>query len=207
MDAVLLAAGNSERFGENKLLYPLKGKKMYRYVLELLYAMMQERHIENIVVVSQYEEIFEDIRNSFPGIASVRNPQPEKGISGSIRLGIEKLEEISPDSRGCLFAVADQPYLTAESLQKLKQTWEESPEGIVAAACGDWVGNPVVFDRKYYEELRSLTGDIGGKKVMRRHGEDARLCEVPDRELKDMDTLDELMITVVTCTNHKDMLY
>lgn len=192
MDAILLAAGNSVRFGGNKLLYPLGGKKMYRYVLELLYTMMQEGQIENMVVVSQYEEIFEDIRSSFPGIASVHNPQPERGVSGSIKLGLEKLGEVSPNSRGCLFVVADQPYLTAGSLQKLKKTWEEGAEGIVAAACGDWVGNPVVFDRKYYEELRSLTGDIGGKKVMRRHEEDARLCEVPDRELKDMDILDEL---------------
>lgn len=192
MDAILLAAGNSVRFGENKLLYRLDGKKMYRYVLELLYQMKQEGYFENIVVVSQYEEIFEDIRVSFPGIESVRNPQPQKGISGSIKLGIEKLEEIAPNSRGCLFTVADQPYLTAESLRKLNQTWEENAEGIVAAACGDWVGNPVVFHAKYYEELKSLTGDVGGKKVLRRHEEDARLCEIPGRELRDMDTPDEL---------------
>lgn len=193
MDAILLAAGNSVRFGGNKLLYPLDGKKMYRYVLELLYQMMQDGDFENIVVVSQYEEIFEDIRNAFPGIASVRNPEPEKGISGSVRLGIEKLGEVSPDSRGCLFTVADQPYLTAESLKMLKATWEESPEGIVAAACGDWAGNPVAFARKYYEELKELTGDVGGKNVMRRHEEDVRLCEVPGRELEDMDTTDDLV--------------
>ena len=34
MDLVLLAAGNSTRFGANKLLYELDGEPMYQYALE-----------------------------------------------------------------------------------------------------------------------------------------------------------------------------
>lgn len=188
MDAVLLAAGNSVRFGANKLLYDLEGKKMYRHILEPLYRMKQTGRFGQIVVVSQYEEIFADIESSFPEIKTVSNPEPERGISGSIRLALEKLMEVSPDSEGCLFTVADQPCLTAESLEKLTRTWEKYPEGIVAACHGGWVGNPVVFHKKYYEELKALAGDVGGKKVLRMHEEDVRLCEIPRRELLDMDT-------------------
>ena len=33
---IMLAAGNSRRFGRNKLLYEIEGKPMYRHILEKL---------------------------------------------------------------------------------------------------------------------------------------------------------------------------
>ena len=33
---IMLAAGNSRRFGSNKLLYEIEGKPMYRHILEKL---------------------------------------------------------------------------------------------------------------------------------------------------------------------------
>lgn len=210
MDAILLAAGNSTRFGKNKLLYQLDGKPMYRSILELLYKQKQDRVLEHVIVVSQYDEIFADIRANFPGVECVKNPAPELGISGSIRLGIECLELKQPVQDGkepetgqaddwcpthdqtdaCLFTVADQPCLSMESLVRLERTWQESSYGIAAAAHGEWIGNPVIFDAKYYNELKQLTGDTGGKKVLRRHMEDTVLCEIPERELEDLDTQD-----------------
>ena len=35
---IMLAAGNSRRFGGNKLLYEIDGNPMYRYILERLIA-------------------------------------------------------------------------------------------------------------------------------------------------------------------------
>lgn len=56
-----LAAGNSRRFGENKLLYPLDGKAVYRHLLDRL-AQIAGRH-ENweLLVVTQYERILEEL--------------------------------------------------------------------------------------------------------------------------------------------------
>lgn len=210
MDAILLAAGNSMRFGKNKLLYLLDGKPMYRYILELLYKQKQDKVLEHVIVVSQYDEIFADIRANFPGVESVKNPAPDSGISGSIRLGIECLEQkrtagdgklpnkqqnadlrqVYKMSEGCLFTVADQPCLSMESLVRLEQAWQESSCGIAGAAHGERIGNPVIFDARYYGELKQLAGDVGGKKVLRRHMDDMVLCEIPERELEDMDTQD-----------------
>ena len=36
IDLILMAAGNSRRFGSNKLLYEWRGKKLYRYMLDAL---------------------------------------------------------------------------------------------------------------------------------------------------------------------------
>lgn len=191
MDAILLAAGNSVRFGKNKLLYCLNGKPMYRYILEILYQQKKEHVLEHVIVVSQYEEIFSDIRTHFPEIETVKNPAPERGISGSLRLGLERLEQMTAKSEACLFAVADQPCLTAASVCKLERFWREHAWGIAAASWDKQIGNPVIFAEKYYNELKALKGDTGGKQILRRHPDDVGLCEIPKCELEDVDTLRE----------------
>ncbi len=89
-----LAAGNSTRFGSNKLLYRLNGKCMYRYGLEVVAALWQKGLLDTIVIVTQYEEIIYDIEAHFPYMKTVNNPHPEAGISGSIRLGGGKAHRI-----------------------------------------------------------------------------------------------------------------
>lgn len=191
MDAILLAAGDSRRFGGNKLLYPLSGKPAYRHILERLYQMKKENLLRRVIVVSQYREIFADLAANFPELEPVCNPEPGQGISGSIRLGLSRLSQLADDSEGCLFAVADQPALTARSLGQLICFWRRHSFGIAAASCGETIGNPVIFAARYYPELNALTKDCGGKKILLRHQDDAGFCEIPAAELEDMDTRTE----------------
>ena len=67
---------------------------MYRYGLEVVAALWQKGLLDTIVIVTQYEEIIYDIEAHFPYMKTVNNPHPEAGISGSIRLGVEKLIEL-----------------------------------------------------------------------------------------------------------------
>ena len=47
----------------------------------------------------------------------------------------------------------------------------------------------MVFAEKYRKELMELTGDKGGKRVVKRHMDDLYLMEVEDaEELRDLDT-------------------
>lgn len=122
-------------------------------------------------------------------ITVVRNPEPELGISHSIHLGISALLAENPVTPACLFAVADQPFLTESSISSLLARFADSGRGMAACSCRDRIGNPVVFSAQYFPELLSLTGDRGGKKVLLRHREDVALCEIPLSELRDFDTL------------------
>lgn len=208
MDMIFLAAGNSTRFGSNKLLYQLNGKCMYRYGVEVMDRLQKENLIDTAIIVTQYPEIWQDIEKKFPKMQSVRNPHPELGISSSIRLGVEKLtnmrkecgkmqspQEVSQYNKkkcGCMFAVADQPYLTAASLRKMLKCWENSDKGIMVSGHGERMGNPVIFAGKYYEELSNLTGDVGGKQVIKKHLDDVQMFEMPESELKDLDLPTEI---------------
>lgn len=200
MDAVMLAAGSSVRFGANKLLYPLDHKPVYRYMLELLYQKQKEHRLNRLIAVSQYDEIFKDIKEHFPGVETVRNPEPEKGISGSVRLGLDRLQQKAgfQGSEACMFTVADQPGFSADSFEKMLDFWQFHDYGIVAAGfagrpdAAPQIKNPVIFSSRYYQELQKLTGDAGGKQVVRRFLEDTGVCEIPGAELEDLDTKDAL---------------
>lgn len=174
---ILLAAGNSVRFGGNKLLYPVDGEPMYRRMLEKCQKLEADRKI----LVTQYEEVAREAEEQ--GFTVVRNPEPERGISSSIHLGIQAAGE----AEAYLFGVCDQPYLRLATLSRLVEHYQWSGKGIAALRCGDRTGNPNIFSRKYREELLALTGDVGGKAVLRRFPEDVSFLEVEPRELMDID--------------------
>ena len=61
-------------------------------------------------------------------------------------------------------------------------------KGIACVEHSGKTGNPCIFSRKYFGELMELEGDVGGKRVIRKHREDTAVLEVLDeRELTDVD--------------------
>lgn len=182
---VLLAAGRGERFGGDKLTALLKGKPMYLWTLEKLEGL---NTAAPPVVVTGAAEIISAAEDR--GMIIVLNRKPELGISRSIRLGIHKLEQQCPEIDGILFMVCDQPWLKKRTLIRLLS---EFSGGILAVSSGKKAGNPVIFSDIYIEELSRLTGDMGGRHVLRRHMADVRFLEVDDsRELQDIDTREQL---------------
>ncbi|MDO4448752.1 MAG: selenium cofactor biosynthesis protein YqeC [Lachnospiraceae bacterium] len=195
---VVLAAGNSRRFGSNKLLFPIDGIPMYLNTLQkVLQVQRKMKHrISSVILVTQYPEIKKNAEAL--GTRAVWNPHPEQGISSSMKLGLLEAIKENPHAPGlsacgekdaCLFLVADQPWIRTETIEALIQTFVNSERGMAAAAKNGQPGNPCIFSGKYYPELLALTGDTGGKKVMKRYPEDVALLEVEDKkELVDMDT-------------------
>jgi Uncharacterized MobA-related protein len=182
---VLLAAGNSVRFGSNKLLHILNGKAMYRHIMDEV-AGCESGLFAKKLLVTQYRELADDALGLGYGI--VRNTDSRAGISYSIQLAVERLSA-DRELQGICFAVCDQPYLTGATLSAFIHSWEPSGKGMGCLGSGDVLGNPAVFSRAYFPELLSLTGDTGGKRVIKKHPEDVFVFQVPAKELEDFDQL------------------
>lgn len=233
MDAVILAAGTSSRFGsENKLLAEVSGKPMFLHITEILASLQRSSRIDEIVLVTNDPAIEDIVKRQYPLLRLVRNDHPEKGLALSMKLGILHLmrrsERIDREtsferkriSEGCLFTVADQPYMTEETIQRLLNSWrlcgvclEELLPGetgrhdplhecargpfvnTAIAACVGSHGpcNPAVFSGCYYKEILDLPeAETGGRALLQRYKD--RLCLVPaqDRELFDIDSKGDL---------------
>ena len=210
---IMLAAGNSRRFGANKLLYEIDGIPMYRHVLEQLddtkkkieniYSEYSDivqlnnlyrnnttaKIICNIIVITQYDAIAEAVKTK--EIQVLYNSHPEDGISSSVKIGLNA----SLDADAVLFTVSDQPWLTSETICELIHVFLNTSKGIACVSCQGKMGNPCIFDRKYYNELLSLEGDKGGKKVIMKHLDDTQIYEIEaGRELEDIDYYESIAV-------------
>ncbi len=179
---IYLASGSSRRFGSNKLLHLLDGKPMFRYGLETLAAVASRQENCTLTVVSRYAEIRETAQSL--GIRAVDSPESAKGISHTIKAGLKALP-IAPEDY-LLFQVADQPWLTERSLERLLALAGEGVE--CASLChGTRPGNPTLFSAKLLPELLALEGDTGGRAVLKRH-KCVFVEAQTERELEDVDT-------------------
>lgn len=176
---IILAAGFGKRFSGDKLNYIIDGKQMYRHIVDKLINLRDNGTKIDITIVSREGQL-----KDCP-LPIVNNTFAEEGISTSIRAG---LNAISKDDGPVAFFVADQPYLKQESIEVFFREFESGTAQIMCAAHDDILGNPVIFARKYEEELKKLQGDCGGKKVVLKHFEECRKFEIADiRELSDVD--------------------
>jgi molybdenum cofactor cytidylyltransferase len=172
---VLLAAGRSTRFGRQKLLEPWDGAPLVRRSAATLVA----AGLAPVIAVIQADD---RVRGALQGLGLtlVVNPEPQSGVSGSIRRGIGALP---PSTEAVLIAVADQPLLTGEAVSALIAAFR--PGSIVAPRYGAVTGNPRVYDRAFFPELMGLTGDRGGQVVATDHPE--AVIEVPLPEVMGQD--------------------
>lgn len=214
---IYMAAGNSRRFGSNKLFYELDGKSMYRHLLERLIEikdrynkLKSDSPVIDITVVTRYREIL-DYCSSIPDCHAVLSPDSEKGISYTIKAGIMAVREQKKTEKNSgslhntaetedyyMFAVADQPYLKSQSVIKLIDKVLENKGNIrltFSLCCGDAVGNPCAFHSSLIPQLLSLKGDKGGRSVAKKH--DCVYVDIADElELMDIDTLSNSKHTV-----------
>ena len=180
---VVMAAGSSERFGENKLSTVLNGRTLIERALDAV----PDEKLSAVCVVTRYEDVEALARSR--GFRCVRNERPQDGLSRTVRLGTEAL---AGECGAVMYLVADQPLLRRESVGALLDFYLAQPESIVSASHGGRRGNPCVFPAKYFPELCALKGDTGGSAVIRAHAEALRLFELEEVELEDVDTKDEL---------------
>ena len=188
VSAILLGAGESKRMGANKLFLPWGRKTVFEHCFNVLLR----SKIEEVIVVlsdrtkeirSQFEK-----RSSFPGkrVKVTMNPNYKRGISTSIRRGIQAID---PRSQGILIALGDQPLLKTRTVNTLIDAFCEGREGIVVPSFRGKEGHPVIFHRRYEKELLKLKGDVGGKSILRRYPRGIKVVRVKSEGVvKDMDT-------------------
>ncbi|MHC1722009.1 MAG: nucleotidyltransferase family protein [Aminipila sp.] len=201
INIIFLAAGNSRRFGSNKLLTEFRGKRLYRHTFDLgksVSEWLTKNEVDyNIVIVSQYDEILEEAGTL--GYMTVKNSRPELGISYSIKLALSACAEPRDkenkkitiyNNYKYMFFVCDQPLLQSQSVINLIFTYMSSDKIMGCISYKERLGNPCIFNSKCIPDLLKLEGEVGGKKIILLNQNDTLMVDCCDeKELFDIDTI------------------
>ena len=171
VSALVLAAGRSTRMGPvNKLLVPVGGRAMVRGVVEQL----ESSSVRPIIVVTGHEA--ERVGKALAGTEArlIHNPAYREGLSSSIRAGLPALPESADAAIICL---GDMPLVASRHVDMLVAAFDpdEGREICVPVFEGKR-GNPVLFARRFFEEVAAVRGDVGARHLIGEYEE--YVCEV-----------------------------
>jgi molybdenum cofactor cytidylyltransferase len=113
----------------------------------------------------------------------VHNERFQEGMASSIVAGVAAVDSAS---MGVMLVQGDQPLVDAEILRSLIDAWDGNHPEFVAASFDGVVTTPVLFGRVLLPELKSLSGDVGARSVLKRH--DGRVIEFEGWRGSDVDT-------------------
>ncbi|MCW9035717.1 MAG: nucleotidyltransferase family protein [Rhodospirillales bacterium] len=199
--AIILAAGKSQRMGaNNKLLAEIDGKPMIRRVIE----QVQSSTADSIVVITGHNsgELSKAL-GDFKG-RCVHNPDYGEGMSTSLRCGIEALEQ---NIDGALVILGDMPKVSSNHINKLIDAFD--PENSVEACLPVYEnkrGNPVLWGRRYFDDIRAISGDKGARDLILKFENKITLVNMSDDGIfVDVDTPESLEKLKKTNLSKKSM--
>lgn len=165
VSAILLAAGESKRMDKPKQLMPL-GKTT---ILEQTIDNLLGSRVSEVIVVLGYraEEVMKKI--AVKPIKITINPAYHRGMSTSIVTGLNSVDD---RAQAVMLALADQPFIDSPTINRLIAEFLSHNKGIAIPVYRGRRGHPVIFAIKYKEELLELTGNVGGRQIIRQHPDD-----------------------------------
>lgn len=191
--------------GRHKLLLPLGNRPVLAHVLDAALA-SQARPII-LVLGHQAAEVRAQLASYtlHPEITVLENPAYLQGMSASMKLGIQALishgykKSYDEAIDSALFLTGDQPLLTSAIIDSIIETYRRSGKRIVAPLYEGQRGNPVLFDASLFPELLQVTGDEGGRGVLKRHLDEVANVEIENSEASyDVDTWEAYQRVVET---------
>lgn len=175
--AIILAAGEANRFGSNKLIKEVYGVPIIRRVVSAVEG------IDKVIVVGKY---YQELMRILEDQVVLYNPYWSKGMSTSLKLGIRFFQ----DYDGVIVLLGDMPFITRDTVNRIIQSFTVDCDMVVPTHKGVR-GNPVLLHKRTFPLIMNLEGDIGARAIMDKV---KKICYVESGEevLIDVDTPSDL---------------
>ncbi len=186
---IILAAGASRRMGRPKQLLKIGENSLIQYVVKIV---KKTSAFAPVIVVLGSD--FEKVKNELSTfeVFPVLNQNWEKGIGTSIATGIKEIQKLNPEIQAVIILLADQPKVEASLLAKIVKLYQQTGKKIIASKYAKTIGVPTLIDQSIFQELESLTGDKGAKKIIQQFADknEVAFIDFPGGKL-DLDTLSD----------------
>jgi molybdenum cofactor cytidylyltransferase len=188
---IILAAGASHRFGQNKLLIPLGGHAVLYHALQAALT----APLDPVILVLGYEsdkalQALEELRGS-PKLRVLKNSHWAQGRAESLKLGLAAVPAHAP---GAVVLLGDMPLMTPALIARVAQAFLRAHTLCFPIYRG-LPGRPVAIPRELFGEFAQLCGDASGLPILQKYWERAIKIELaPDEEPTqwDIDTPEDL---------------
>jgi molybdenum cofactor cytidylyltransferase len=188
---IVLAAGASHRFGQNKLLIPLGGHAVLYHALQAALT----APLDPVILVLGYEsdkalQALEELRGS-PKLRVLKNSHWAQGRAESLKLGLAAVPAHAP---GAVVLLGDMPLMTPALIARVVQAFLRAHTLCFPIYRG-LPGRPVAIPRELFGEFAQLCGDASGLPILQKYWERAIKLELaPDEEPTqwDIDTPEDL---------------
>lgn len=171
---LILAAGRSQRMGPiNKLLIDIDGVPL---IVRVVDAVRHSSAAPVVVVVGHDKERLEETLGVYP-ISIVHNHEYHLGLSSSLRRGLVALPH---DIDGVLVCLGDMPRLKPDHIEQLIKAFDPHKRTICVPMFQGRRGHPVLWDRQYFGDLQTLTGDVGARRLLTQYASRVHYLEMAD---------------------------
>lgn len=189
ISAIILAAGESKRMGQPKMLLPWGEGTVLTHVL----SVFREAGVEDILIVTGgAREQVEEIVAGF-GVRTVFNEAFQTGeMLSSIQCGLRALTIPKKEEAAALIGLGDQPQVRAGSVRKVCEAFLETKSSLVVPSYRMRRGHPWLAASPLWNELLRLEPPASPRDFLNAHAADIRYVNVDDPNiLADLDTPEE----------------
>ena len=158
--AVVLAAGESVRFGETKQLATIDGEPLVERAARRAERACGDR---SVLVAGHDAARVIAAANDHCRFLLV-NERYQEGMGSSVALAARALSSVAS---ALLIVLADQPLVTAENLTTLVDAWSGDDDEIVASSFDGAIGPPLLLPKTTFAALKELEGDEGARSLLR----------------------------------------
>lgn len=160
---IILAAGASSRMGKPKQSLEFKGETLLQRAVQT--ALKSACRPIVVVLGSQIDILKNEIKDFDVQIAE--NAGWKRGMSSSIKTGLNRILEINNQISGVVIMVCDQPFVSAELIKQIVEKYRKTNSLIVASEYSATLGVPALFGSQIFSRLLELENSGGAKEIIK----------------------------------------
>ena len=189
ISALILAAGQSRRMGQPKLLLPWGNVT----ILEQVISVFARASLEDILVITggahdQVQEIILKCRENYP-VRSTFNEDYESGeMLSSLRCGLRVLSA-EKDVRAAMIGLGDQPQIQEGNVRAVRDAFLERQSPLIVPSYQMRRGHPWLVARPLWTEILEMHPDRTPREFLNAHAGDIHYVDLASPTiLADLDT-------------------
>jgi len=183
---LIIAAGQSKRLGKPKQLLHFEGKSLINRLIDTVKS--SGSFPITLVLGAAADQINAQLTAS--PIDRVFNNLWNEGMASSIRVGVKRIMDLSPNVDGIMILVCDQPFISVEQIQALIKIQQDTDLPMSSCYYANIIGTPAVFHQSVFSELLKLEGDVGAKKIIKERASEVAKLHF-EEGIIDIDTMDD----------------